>query len=79
MCEGIVEHGQHVGCRHNPGVVTPGGDQQPVVDLSGDKRVKESIPPQLLITESICGVKVYGIMGVQQLITHIITILSNDK
>lgn len=35
--EGVVEHGQHVGGGHHAGVVTPGGDQQPVVDLGGEK------------------------------------------
>lgn len=37
MCEGVVEHGQHVRGGDDPGVVTPGGDQQPVVDLSREK------------------------------------------
>lgn len=34
MREGVVEHGEDVGGRDDPGVVTPGGDQQPVVDLN---------------------------------------------
>lgn len=37
MREGVVEHGQHVGGGDDPGVVTPGGDQQPVVDLSREE------------------------------------------
>lgn len=37
VCEGIIKHGQHVGRRDDSGVVTPGGDQQPVVDLNKEK------------------------------------------
>lgn len=37
VCEGVVEHGQHIRGGDDPGVVTPGGDQQPVVGLRGEK------------------------------------------
>lgn len=37
VCEGVIEHGQHVGGGDDPGVVTPGGDQQPVVDLNRER------------------------------------------
>lgn len=40
VCEGIVQHHQHVGCRDDSGVVTPGGDQQPVIGLKREKRIK---------------------------------------
>lgn len=54
MCESIVEHGQHVGCRHDSRVVTPGSDQQPVVDLNRDKQTGQlRTLLQLLITETI--------------------------
>lgn len=33
VCEGIIEHGKHIGCGDNTWVVTPGSDQQPVIDL----------------------------------------------
>lgn len=42
VCEGVVEHGQHVGCRDDSRVVTPGGDQQPVVDLDSEKNKKNN-------------------------------------
>lgn len=50
VSEGIVQHCQHVGWRHHSGVVTPRGDQQPVVDLDREKkRVTDMLP----ITEPI--------------------------
>lgn len=37
MSEGVVQHRQHVGRGDDAGVVTPGSDQQPVVDLKRKK------------------------------------------
>lgn len=48
VCQGVVEHGQHVGCGDHAGVVTPGGDQQPVVDLKGEKRLKSSTATEVI-------------------------------
>ena len=54
MCEGIIEHGQHIGRRDDARVMTPGGDQQSVVALN---REKERILPKLVIaseTSVVC-------------------------
>lgn len=53
VCEGVIEHGQHVRCGDDTGVVTPGSDQQPVIDLEKEKSVKQWTPPQSLITETM--------------------------
>lgn len=50
MCESVVEHHQHVGRRNDAGVVTPGGDEQPVVNLN--KMNKKNLNQRVSVPES---------------------------
>lgn len=54
MSEGVVEHHQHVGRRNDAGVVTPGGDQQPVIKLKKETKKGVNTTESVQVAQPRC-------------------------